>query len=173
MYGATPEEWLTWADTLGLRSDLLPMVSNPNAVISPNSSLRELGKTPSLYNASGQAAGFPKWADYVASPEDVAAWSAVADYGIFVNTRRVHAFDVDCDDKERAKQVWEIVKSVGGMVRVRANSPRFLVVFRPETPFKARKAVLLGEGNKVEFYGIGKGFAACGTHPSGERYVWL
>lgn len=173
-YGATPEEWNMWADGLGLLPDLLPVVSNPTAVLSPHSSLTEVGKTPSTYNAEGKVSGFPRWSDYVALSADIADWSAQPDYGIFVNSRRLHAFDVDLDDPSAAGQVWAILKAMGGMVRVRENSPRFLVAFRTDTPFKSRKPVLFGKGiGKVEFYGIGKGFAACGTHPSGSRYQWL
>lgn len=172
-YGATLAEWETWAVTLGLLADLLPVVSRPDAVISANSSLREIGKTPSVYNTSGEVVGFPKWADYVAAAEDVQSWSENPDYGICVNTRTVHAIDVDCDDREEAERVWSVLKDMGGMIRARANSPRFLVVFKPDIPFKPRKLIKLGGGNKVEFYGIGKQFVACGTHPSGERYEWL
>lgn len=172
-YGATLEEWQIWA-TLGLQSDLLPVVSNPNAEISPNSSLREIGKTPSVYNSEGKVIGFPQWTDYQATQDDLKAWSENPDYGICVQTRSVHAFDVDCDDKDEAKRVWETLgEGWRGAIRVRDNSPRFLVVFRPAIPFKPRKLINLGGGNKVEFYGIGKQFAACGTHPSGARYSWL
>lgn len=174
LYGAAPEDWTTWAVSLGLLGDLLPMVSNPNATLSPHSSIREVGKTPSTYNADGKVSGFPRWTDYVASAADIAEWSAQPDYGIFVNTRGAHAFDIDLDDPAMAGQVWAILKDMGGMVRVRQNSPRFLVAFRPGTAFKSRKPILFDKSvGKIEFYGVGKGFAACGTHPSGSRYVWL
>lgn len=172
-YGATPEEWAAWADGLGLLADLLPVVSNPNATLSPHSSIREVGKTPSTYNSEGNVSGFPRWADYVATAADIAEWSAQPDYGICVNTRTVHAFDVDLDNQETAGRVWAILQAFGAMTRVRANSTRFLVVFRPETPFKPRKPILFGEDGKVEFYAIGKQFVACGTHPSGSRYQFV
>lgn len=173
-YGATLDEWKYWAETLGLLSDLLPVVSNPTAVLSPYSSIKELGKTPSYYNERGEVVGFRKWSEFIAAKDNITEWAARPDYGIFVNSRRLHAFDVDLDDAEMAGRVWAMLKDMGGMVRVRENSPRFLVAFYAETPFKFRKPILFDKSvGKIEFYGVGKGFAACGTHPSGVRYRWL
>jgi len=172
-HGATLYEWNEWSVTLGLLPDLLPVVSNPEATISPHSSLREVGKSPSTYNNEGNVAGFPDWRNFVATPGNISEWSQNPDYGICVNARTLHAFDVDCDDQKWAKRVWEIIQPHGGLVRVRKNSPRFLVAFRPEQAFNARKLIDLGDGNKVEFYGLGKQFVVAGTHPSGARYEWL
>ena len=49
-YGATPDDWLHLDLALGLTADLLPVVSNPGAIISENSTLKAIGKTPSRYN---------------------------------------------------------------------------------------------------------------------------
>ena len=56
-YGATPQEWAHFDVVLGLTEDLLPVVSNPNAVISPQSKMKGLGKTPSRYNRQREVAG--------------------------------------------------------------------------------------------------------------------
>jgi hypothetical protein len=45
-WGATAADWSLFADTLGLKADLLPVVSNPQAVISKASKMAALGKTP-------------------------------------------------------------------------------------------------------------------------------
>ena len=45
--GATREEWLHFDMLLGLGADLLPVISNPDAAISRNSSMQSTGKTPS------------------------------------------------------------------------------------------------------------------------------
>ena len=162
---------------MGLMKDLLPVVSNPNAVISPNSSVREIGKTPSHYNQDGQVVGFSKWTNHYSTQETVQEWACQSDYGICVHTRNIHAFDVDCDDPDKAAEVTSMVSRAGGIIRYREGSPRTLVVFRPEHPFDPRKLINLGESaerykNKVEFYGRRKQFVAAGTHPSGERYKW-
>src|SRR5260221_542023 len=52
-YGASVEEWINFSLVLGLTSDLLPVVANPNAVIGEHSKLKALGKTPSRYNWRG------------------------------------------------------------------------------------------------------------------------
>ena len=55
-YGATEEEW-DFFTLIGLEEDMLPAVGNPLAKISDQSSLKELGKTPSLYNRKRQVVG--------------------------------------------------------------------------------------------------------------------
>ncbi|EKM5824266.1 hypothetical protein PU342_004757, partial [Salmonella enterica] len=50
IWGATPDEWFHFDLVLGRTDQLLPVVCNPGATISPNSKLKMLGKTPSLYN---------------------------------------------------------------------------------------------------------------------------
>ncbi len=171
-FGATPEEWQMFID-LGLINDLLPVVCNPNAVISPRSSLKKVGKTPSVYNADGQVSGIGKWTDYQSTLEDVQAWSKQPDYGICVQTRRWHGVDVDCDNLEHSRQVAATVERWGMPIRMRQGSTRFLTAWIPATPFKNRNSVKFDKLNIVEFYGIGKQFIAVGTHPDGSRYEWI
>ena len=54
-WGATPDDWAHLYLSCGLMADLLPVVSNPNATISPLSKMKGLGKTPSRYNQAGEA----------------------------------------------------------------------------------------------------------------------
>ena len=56
--GATSADWAHFSLMLGLTADLLPVVSNQDAVIDPASSMKALGKTPSRYNGSRRAVGF-------------------------------------------------------------------------------------------------------------------
>ena len=76
VYGATPADWAHTRLVVG-DADLLPVVSNPNAVISPQSTMKGLGKTPSLYNGNRQAVGIQKWTQKLATAEDIALPSRV------------------------------------------------------------------------------------------------
>jgi hypothetical protein len=49
-WGASASDWTIAADLLGLTGDLLPVVARPDAKIKATSSLKSLGKTPSLYS---------------------------------------------------------------------------------------------------------------------------
>ena len=53
-WGASPDDWDHFDIILGLGADLLPVVSNPSAVVSKRSTIRALGKVPSLYNKEGK-----------------------------------------------------------------------------------------------------------------------
>src|SRR5690242_3048364 len=64
-YGASPEEWKHFAEALALRDDLLPVVSNPSAPIAPDSTLEQLGKTPSRYDRQRRVWGIKKWNEKV------------------------------------------------------------------------------------------------------------
>jgi stage V sporulation protein SpoVS len=171
-YGAAAEDWAHFDMVLGLTADLLPVVSNPKAVISPESTMKDLGKTPSRYNQQRQAAGIAKWTQYQASPEDVARWSRERDYGICLQTRRVRAIDVDVADAAQATLIDEWIRERWGALprRSRANSAKFLLAFELAGEFTKRK--FKTEHGIVEFLATGQQFIAVGTHPSGVRYEW-
>jgi len=97
-HGATKDNWLTLDLILGLGADLLPVVSNPNATISAKSTMKALGKTPSLYNRDRNAVGIAKWTDKFSTSAEIEKWSKEPDYGICIQTRRVRALDVDVTD---------------------------------------------------------------------------
>lgn len=171
-WGAQLHEW-DMLTALGLGGDLLPIVSNPNAEISPNSSLDRKGKTPSVYNAAGQIIGFKEWSKHHASQAELAAWRDTPDYGIFLNARTLHSFDVDLDDWDMARRVAALLAPFNMPIRYRQGYPRFLAVWRPTEPYKPRRAIRFGDGiGVVEFYGIGKGYVVAGSHPKGGRYAW-
>ena len=104
-FGATAGEWLHFDLILGLTSEMLPVVSNPDAVISSQSKIKKLGKTPSIYNRAGKVAGLVDWTSKVGTSAEVDKWSQVADYGICIQTRVVRALDIDVPDMAKAERI--------------------------------------------------------------------
>jgi hypothetical protein len=172
IYGATEQDWILFADTLGLEADLLPVVSNPNAEVHPKSKLSAIGKVPSKY-VNGMVAGIPNWTEFHAKAGHIEQWRQNPDYGICVQTRRVRALDIDITNLEEAENVWKTIDEYfngRAPTRGRSNSPKRLVAFKivgdlPKLVFKTLYGM-------VEFLATGQQFIAAGTHPSGERYVW-
>lgn len=180
-YGATTAEWDNFDLMLGLTADLLPVVSNPQAEISPGSKMKGKGKTPSVYNRSGKVAGIPDWTSYQADEKDVKKWRAVADYGICIQTRRVRALDIDVEDRDSSNAILCFIQDFvadelfndpqrGVPVRLRQNSGKCLVAF--SVPGSFGKRTVKVAGGMVEFLANGQQFIAAGTHPSGYRYLW-
>lgn len=173
-WGAHPGGWDRFAETLGLTEDLLPVVSNPSAEISPDSKMQEIGKTPSRYNGQRKVAGIKEWTKYRASESDIKRWRGEPDYGICIQTRRVRAIDVDIPDAALAGEVEEFIAAHLGRrlpKRHRANSAKFLLAFELEGDYGKRK-ITVAEGKIIELLMTGQQFIACGTHPSGARYEW-
>ncbi len=173
-YGATPQEWAHFDVALGLTEDLLPVVSNPNAVISPQSKMKALGKTPSRYNGARQVAGIADWTGIRATDTQVEHWSAEPDYGICIQTREVRALDIDVDDQDLANDIADFFMGLVDRVlpaRTRANSGKQLLAF--VVPGHLPKRSFKVDGGLVEFLATGQQFIAAGTHPSGARYEWL
>jgi predicted P-loop ATPase len=170
VWGATPVEWQTvsaWSI-----EDVLPVVSNPTAVISPNSKLRALGKTPSRYGRDQKVVGIPAWTDYRATDVDVGRWLREPDLGICMQTRLVRAIDIDIEDPEAARAVRECVEMLVGdlPVRYREGSGKCLLAFKLAGTHAKR--IIRTERGVIEFLGNGQQFVAVGTHPKGERYQW-
>jgi len=174
--GATLEEWECFVG-LGLTEDLLPVVSNRRARISPGSTMSALGKVPSKYNAEGNAVGIPRWTSHQTSPAALAEWVKQSDYGVCLQTRRVRAIDIDVDHPQGAEIAAMFALAVRGWVdpealpiRVRDNSMKCLLAF--EMPGDFTKRVMRTAHGAVEFLASGQQFIAAGTHPSGARYKW-
>jgi hypothetical protein len=170
--GAAPEDWAHFDVLLGLTADLLPVVSNPRATIAPDSTLKDLGKTPSRYNGARQAVGIAKWTEHVTTPADVQRWSRDRDLGICLQTRRVRALDVDVTDPELAQRIHAFLaeRCPGLPTRSRSNAAKFLVAF--ELPGEMAKRRVKCAAGMVEFLATGQQFICCGLHPSGVRYEW-
>ena len=171
-YGATADEWLHFALVVG-EADLLPVVSRPGAQISDQSTMKGLGKTPSLYNGRRQVVGIPKWTQKVATAEEVEAWSREPDHGICIQTRLVRGLDIDVEDAELAAQIERRFCELLGVelpARERQGSGRALLAF--ELPGTYAKRSFKVEGGLVELLMGGQQFIALGHHTSGTRYEW-
>lgn len=171
IYGATQAEW-DFFSTLA-EADLLPVVSNPNAKISPMSTMSDLGKTPSLYNSSGLVSGIPKWAQHVATPQLLRRWRSIPDYGICLQTRTYRAIDVDITDQQEADAVFAfLTATLGGFSRrTRADSSKFLVLVKV-TGEDLRKETVKTKHGIIEFLATGQQCVVAGTNPSGARIEW-
>ena len=174
-FGATTTEWSHFDLVLGLGADLLPVVSNPNAVISPNSNMSSLGKTPSIYNQNRQVAGLPQWTQRQTTGANIEAWLREKDYGIALQTRTVRAIDVDISEPELAQRVRAFIADFLALqlpCRMRSNASKFLLAFElPGTPLPKR-VMKVSMTSIIELLGTGRQFIAAGLHPSGVRYEW-
>lgn len=178
LWGAAPEAWESLIVS-GLSDYLLPVVSDPNATISPQSKMAALGKTPSHYNRSGHVVGLSQWTQHVTTASDIARWSANPSIGVCVRTGDVLALDVDDSDPTRARTIYAVIESMFGAlgitdfpVRYRKNSPKFLVPFRIEGDETYYKRILKTATGAIELLATGQQFVAVGTHTSGVRYDW-
>lgn len=168
--GAAPDDWQHFDLVLGLTADLLPVVSNPRAVVAPDSTLKAVGKVPSRYNGARQAVGIAKWTEHTTTPAEIVSWSRERDLGICIQTRRVRALDVDVEDPELAALIHASLAHLGLPMRSRSNASKFLLAF--ELPGEFFKRRIKCASGMVEFLATGQQFIAIGTHPSGYRYEW-
>ena len=170
-WGASKEDWIHFDLVLGLTEDLLPVVSDPTAEISPHSDMKAIGKTPSEFNKNGKVVGIPKWTEKRADGDDIKKWSSDNRLGICIQTRQVRALDIDVDHA----QAVEIAKAFVAQglhlpVRERSNSGKMLLAFVLEGEFPKRS--FKTAHGLVEFLGNGQQMVVSGTHPSGVRYRW-
>lgn len=171
IWGATPEAW-SQISGWGITEDLLPVVSNPNAIISPNSKMRDLGKTPSRYNRDRKVQGIPQWTDNQSTDGDITRWQRDTDLGICIQTRLVRAIDIDIEDPTASRLVRDCVELMAGElpVRFRPDSGKCLLAFKIEGRYSKR--IIRTERGIIEFLANGQQFVAVGTHPKGARYEW-
>ena len=167
--GATHAEWDFFDLILGLTPDLLPVVSDPSVPISPNSRMKGVGKTPSVINKLGQAAGFLDWTSHVATDTDVAKWSKVPELGICLQTRNIRALDIDIDTAQ-AQTLLAIISThlPDPPIRSRKNSNKLLVLFELHGDYQKRS--FKTSDGLVEFLATGQQCIMAGTHTSGARY---
>ena len=180
-WGASKEDWLHFDLILGLGADLLPVVSNPEAEISPDSRMKSKGKTPSVYNRQRKVAGFPKWTAHSADADDLERWAKEEDYGICVQTRTVRALDIDVPDVRLSDRIEAtFLRALGQAIlptRMRAGTGKRLLAFLLQSPM--RKRAFNVDGGLVELLATGQQFIAVGEHfdgngqPSGTRYEWI
>lgn len=171
-WGATPDDWALLSDVAGLTADLLPVVSNPGARISPDSKLKTLGKVPSLYNAAGEVVGLGRWTEKKATARDIDRWQDVPDLGICLQTRTVRALDIDIEHVDTVNRVCSIITEHLGPLPLRGRADSFKVLLAFTLPGEFTKRILKTEHGAIEFLAAGQQFIAVGTHPKGERYEW-
>lgn len=170
-HGAMPADWGHLDLILGLGTDLLPVVSNPDVTISPDSTVAKLGKVPSRYNARHQVVGFTQWTSYRATPDDITGWAKEKDYGICLQMRQVRAIDVDIDDLHQAEHIRQFIAARHTLpTRTRKNSTKFLLLFECHGEIFKRK--FKTAHGIVELLAQGQQAILAGTHPSGVRYEW-
>ena len=172
-FGASAADWDHLSLVLGLTADLLPVVSNPGATISPRSHLKGLGKVPSLYNPERQVVGIAGWTDRRSQLTDVERWARDPDLGICVQTRLVRALDVDVPHAAQALAIEQAIAEHLGLAlpaRRRGDSAKFLLAFVLRGDHAKRR--LPTEHGVIELLATGQQFVALGTHPSGARYEW-
>lgn len=172
-FGATPEEWAHFDLCLGLTADLLPVVANPKAVVSENSSIKQLGKLPSIYNKNRKVIGLTGWTDRISTAQDIDTWSKEPDYGICLTGKTIKFFDIDIDDRDiSAKIAFFIAERLGVLpMRTRANSGKLLLAFA--LPGEFPKRTLKTKHGVIEFLANKQQAVVAGTHTSGARYTWL
>lgn len=174
--GASPGEWDA-VIAAGLLEQMLPVVQNPRLPRSPASALKTVGKVPSQLNAYGEVVGFPQWTKHVTTAEEVAKWRRNLDIGISIRLgAHMAAIDCDVDDKTVAEGILAIARRYFGdaaPIRVRADSPRWLMPIRTVDFTTAKRRYTLRCGDVPEILGDGCQFVACGTHPRGCRYRWI
>lgn len=185
--GATPHEWAWLASQDILARWTLPVVSNLNLKISPQSSLKSPGKTPSVKNRRGEIIGITGWTTAPeTTPQQLDAWSRDPDLGACVRTGHDGLLAIDCDVSEPAlaagiEQLFintchinpqEFTKRQRGTARWAT----LVHLTDRDTPEPKRIYELVGtEGEKrevLEILGTGQQLVCAGTHPSGKRYSW-
>ncbi|MBC8950233.1 VapE domain-containing protein [Xenorhabdus sp. TS4] len=175
-WGATPDEWFHFDLILGRTTELLPVVCNPDAAVSPDSKLKMLGKTPSCYNRSQRVIGVTKWTEKTISDADITAWSDEPDYGICVRTGRGWlGLDCDSEDEEVQTQIQTLLTQMFGKLpprRYRDNSKKCLYLLSVTGDYRKRIHRLEGDLGIIEMLADGQQFVAAGTHPSGARIQW-
>lgn len=175
-WGATPDEWFHFDLVLGRTDQLLPVVCNPGAAISPDSKLKALGKTPSRYNRDHLVTGIAQWTEHVVTEHDFSRWSKEPDYGICVRTGHGWlALDCDSEDEDIQVQIRTLLVQLLGELpprRWRANSNKCLYLLAIDGDFRKRIHRLEGELGIIELLANGQQFVACGTHSSGARIEW-
>ncbi len=173
IWGASAEDWTHFDMILGLLDDLLPVVSNPHAKIAEGSTLKALGKVPSVYDRGGKVVGLRNWTSRCTTANEMTGWAAQRDYGICVQTRRCRAIDIDIDDPVKAARIAAYVDKALGVAlprRVRDGTAKLLMPVL--VAGEMGKTVIHTDGGAVEVLGNGQQFIAVGTHPKGAKYRW-
>lgn len=186
--GASASEWAQAASQDIMAPWILPVVSNLQLKISPQSVLKTPGKVPSCKNARGEIVGIAGWTGAPeATMQQLDTWSRDPDLGFCVRTGHNGLLAIDCDvnDPQLADAIERLLltcchidpesftKRQRGTARWAtlihltgdgADRPRAKTVINMTTP-GADKA-------ELEILAAGQQLVCAGTHPSGARYTW-
>ena len=186
--GASAGEWAQAASQDIMAPWILPVVSNLNLKISPQSVLKTPGKVPSCKNARGEIVGIAGWTGAPeATMQQLDTWSRDPDLGFCVRTGHGGLLAIDCDvnDPQLAEAIERLLltcchidpesftKRQRGTARWAtlihltgdgADRPRAKTVINMTTP-GADKA-------ELEILAAGQQLVCAGTHPKGTRYTW-
>ncbi|WP_228351031.1 MULTISPECIES: DUF5906 domain-containing protein [Limnobaculum] len=175
-WGATPEEWFHFDLVLGRTHDLLPVVCNPDAPLSPDSKLKALGKTPSHYNGNRQVVGLANWTKREISDANIERWSQENDYGICSRMGKGWlALDCDSESPDIQDVVQTLLLTHFGELpprRYRVNSNKCLYLLAIVGEYRKRIHRLSDDNGIIELLADGQQAVIAGTHPSGARIEW-
>ena len=169
--GASPAEWEHFADTLALRADMLPVVSDLAVPLGQTKITGLDGKTPTVIE-NGKARGLAGWPARITTAAEVARWARDGRHGIGLIGRQVKAFDIDIDDETVAGAVRDMLELTLGVMpcRGRPGTGKKLLMFRLAEPMPKR--VITTAHGIVELLGDRQQFLLVGQHKSGTRYTW-
>ena len=174
--GASQGDWKHLAEVLGLTEDLLPVVCNTEAEISPRSNLTRghIGRVPCLYDRERRLIGLPGWTKHVSSEAQVARWSREPDYGVCVVTRLFRGIDIDVTNEAVVEHIVRRVTDNLGLklpTRRREGTAKRLLVVKIEGDLGKRR-LQVPNNEFIEFLGTGQMFVAAGSRADGSRYYW-
>lgn len=185
-YGAQPTQWAQLACQEALAAWALPVVSNTGLKISARSSIKQIGKLPSVKNRAGEITGIKDW---TTAPETTAdqlmKWSRDPDLGFCIRTGHagIMALDVDVEDQQLADMIEGLFCQICGVdqdhltKRQRGNARWAALLQLDDTAPRDKQVITLpataeGKPQAVELLGTGQQLVCAGTHPSGKRYTW-
>ena len=171
--GASAQDWAHFDLVLGLGADLLPVVCDIEAQISPASKIKKLGKVPTLFDSNGLVVGIKDWPLRKSTHKEIDRWSNEPVYGICLQTRAVRALDVDVPNVQKAQVIELFIEDYLFKKlpkRMRTNSGKFLLAFKLEGEYG--KMAIEVDGGIIEFLANGQQFVAIGQHESGVPYCW-
>lgn len=179
VFGAAPAEWAQLLSS-PLAKWALPVVSNPNVPLAPKSSLRDVGKVPSVKNGEGHVVGMRGWTNRAeATKTALDAWARDPDLGFCLRLGHDGLYAIDCDVEDDAtaqsirRTLADALNLPEGAVPYRTRGgARWATVLRLDGAPVLSKRVVRLEGGAVEMLANGQQLVLAGTHPSGQRYAW-
>ena len=151
-----------------LRASLRAAGYAPLALYNPDQD-RTVGGDPIPPTSRGKVPLGAKWQEGGQAPLDARALNT----GLL--TAGLQAFDLDIDDPALVRDIRDRIVSRFGEapMRIRAGSPRCLLLYRAPPGMQPAKRAVSGPLGKVEVLGRGQQFLALGTHYTGATLEWM